>query len=427
MNETLKNSQFKTKVKQHIRNSSRSRDENASNENKISQNRQDDMTSVTNVTFIVIRSSFSAEIYILRNAWILDNESNIHVCNDTMLSRYIKHRDLNFENCLIAKTQRLSIESYEFIILIVDTFRDLESMTLMNVTYVADFMTNTITLNLLIATKMHFDLWKMHLHSKDNTLIHVKSQDDHYLLKNNKSLQLQTFFVKKKTDSSQNSSEKVTKIMNWHRIMKHAFNEAIQHLQAAAEKMIMSDVKIMSKTHQCETCSLSKIHKIISRSSDNAEISSISVYRIIYDLMIMSSIYNKNEWIFHFACHAIDFNMIFTHSRKRNATKIIRQTLNIIKTRFNAKMIFMRSDEERTLEVDFQKIIRKTDIIFESFASDFSEQNDHSKRKDEILIMKIKAMRIDVDLFEYLWSEIIKTADYIANSTSMTKHRWKTS
>jgi hypothetical protein len=41
--------------------------------------------------------------------------------------------------------------------------------------------------------------------------------------------------------------------------------------------------------------------------------------------------------------------------------------------------------------------------------------------------MKIKAMRIDVDLFEYLWSEIIKTADYIANSTSMTKHRWKTS
>jgi hypothetical protein len=62
----------------------------------------------------------------------------------------------------------------------------------------------------------------------------------------------------------------------------------------------------------------------------------------------------------------------------------------------------MRSDEERTLEVDFQKIIRKTDIIFESFASDFSEQNDHSKRKDEILIMKIKAMRIDVDLFEYL-------------------------
>jgi hypothetical protein len=168
--------------------------------------------------FIVVRSFFLIEIYILQNAWILNNESNIHVCNDTMLSRYIKHRNLNLEDCFIAKTQWLLIESYESIIFIVDTFRNLESMTLMNVTYVIDFLTNTVILNLLIANKVHFDSWKMHLHSKNNILIHVKCQNDHYLLKSNKFLQLQTFFVKKKTDFFQNSNEKKTKIMNWHKL-----------------------------------------------------------------------------------------------------------------------------------------------------------------------------------------------------------------
>ena len=40
--------------------------------------------------------------------------------------------------------------------------------------------------------------------------------------------------------------------------------------------------------------------------------------------------------------------------------------------------------------------------------------------------MKARALRIDVDLLEYLWSKLIKTIDYLANRTFMTKHEWKT-
>jgi hypothetical protein len=96
----------------------------------------------------------------------------------------------------------------------------------------------------------------------------------------------------------------------------------------------------------------------------------------------------------------------------------------LIETRFNeAKVVFIRSDEEKSLRSDFRNFLIEKRISFESFVPDSSKQNDHSERKEEILVMKARAMRIDARLLMHIWPEIFRTADYIANRTSMTKHQ----
>ena len=105
---------------------------------------------------------------------------------------------------------------------------------------------------------------------------------------------------------------------------------------------------------------------------------------------------------------------------------MIQQNINLVETRFNAKVIFIRSNEEKSLENDFVRFIHSKEISFESSTSDSSKQNDHFERKRGILIMKTRAMRIDAGLPMHLWPEIFRAAGYIANRTPMKKHEWKT-
>jgi hypothetical protein len=96
----------------------------------------------------------------------------------------------------------------------------------------------------------------------------------------------------------------------------------------------------------------------------------------------------------------------------------------LIETRFNeAKVDFIRSDEKKSLRSDFRNFLIEKEISFEPFAPDSSKQNGHSERKEEILAMKARAMRIDARLPMHIWPEIFRTIDYIANRTPMTKHQ----
>jgi hypothetical protein len=70
--------------------------------------------------------------------------------------------------------------------------------------------------------------------------------------------------------------------------------------------------------------------------------------------------------------------------------------------RFNVKMMFIRSNEKKSLRDDFKDFLVKKEISFESFSSDSSKQNDHFERKDDILVIKTRVMRINADLLNYL-------------------------
>lgn len=213
----------------------------------------------------------------------------------------------------------------------------------------------------------------------------------------------------------------------------HVSKKAIQHLESSVEGVRISDKSevsgvVVPKTNECKTCALSKAHRIVSRSLDNAESSAITkpFYRVTYDLMQLTTALNKDEWVSHFARHATDINMVFTHLRKSDASRIVREAIGLIETRFNGKVVFIQSDGEKSLGNDFSEFVVEKGVTFEPSSPNTPKQNGHSERKGGILAMKARAMRIDAGLPTYLWPELVKTAGYIANRTPMAKHCWKT-
>lgn len=58
----------------------------------------------------------------------------------------------------------------------------------------------------------------------------------------------------------------ITKTASMHQILGHASNDAITHLENPAEwvTVVDKDGGQVTKTNECETCALSKAHRIIS-------------------------------------------------------------------------------------------------------------------------------------------------------------------
>ncbi len=293
-------------------------------------------------------------------------------------------------------------------------------MTLLNVAYAPGFMTNIVSQDILYTKGLFFDNWMMHLHRQGNTVGYVERHNGHYLLENN--------VGKEVTSEPAVFATKTGTMTDWHQILAHASHDVIKHLEESAEGVEVKDKDDgqVPKTNECETCALSKSHRIISRSNKMSETSDKPFHQITYDLMHFSTATNKDQWVSHFACMSTDFNLVFTHPKKSDAPKIIKTAVKIIETRHNGKVIFFRSDGEQSLGNEFAEFMREKGITYESSSPDTPAQNGHSERKGSVLATKARAMRIDAGLPTYLWNEILRTAGCIANRTPMQKHKWKT-
>ena len=93
---------------------------------------------------------------------------------------------------------------------------------------------------------------------------------------------------------------------------------------------------------------------------------------------------------------------MFTYAHKLKAIEIFIKIINIIKTRYNDKVMFVKLNEERSLKTQWNNYINEKDIIFESFALNTLAQNKHIKRKKDVLLTKAKVMKIKIDLSIYL-------------------------
>ena len=80
---------------------------------------------------------------------------------------------------------------------------------------------------------------------------------------------------------------------------------------------------------------------------------------------------------------------------------MIRHEINLIRIRFDEKMIFFRTDEKKSLNDNFKKFIASLKISYEFSSSDTSTQNDHSEKKDHVFIMKTKTLSIEIELSQY--------------------------
>ena len=267
----------------------------------------------------------------------------------------------------------------------------------------------------------------------------MKPHNGHYLLEDNIASENSEYsnlptsaFPSASTPSSSDTKPKPKEATanRWHQMLAHASDEVIQHLPASAEGVKITDGLSVPKTNKCESCALVKAHEIISRKSDNEEQSDTPFYRISFDIIPMQPAMNKDQYISHVSCYSTDFNILYTHHLKSDASALLRKTINTIANRFNRKVVFIRSDGETSLKLSlgnsFDNLLTEFGITFESSTPNTQAQNGHAERKGAILIMKARALRIAAGLPQYLWHEIFKASAYLANRTPMKKHNWKT-
>ena len=321
-------------------------------------------------SFMTIRLEKFLFIIIL---WILDNNSNVHVCNRHMKYWFIHIKNKTREFLAIDSNEK-EIEIYEDMMIIISSSFDSRKIKLSNVHYMSNFIINIVSLCLLRAKEIDFDSYSMHLHWIWITKWYIIEFNEHFLLENNTAI---CFVIKKFKNTFVDIKIaiviKIASRRDWHRMMIHVFFETIVHLSISIEKIKITNNQFVLKTHKCESCALSKAHRIISRLSINVETSNKLFFRVIYDLMQLFTTFNKHEQISHFVCHSIDFNMIYIHSRKSNVTNIIKKAFNVIANHFNQRIVFFRSNKERALDVEFDNLLIEKRIFWKSSASDTSK------------------------------------------------------
>ena len=117
--------------------------------------------------------------------------------------------------------------------------------------YVLRFMTNVVCQNLLYVEEFFFNNEHLHFHKREKTVAMIKWFNDHYFMENNTGVifNLTTFIANNQIifvfvfifASALKIPIKSINVYEWHRILDHVSKDAIHHLSASVEEMIISD------------------------------------------------------------------------------------------------------------------------------------------------------------------------------------------
>ncbi len=286
----------------------------------------------------------------LLNCWTLNSEIDTHVWNDS--ARFQLNRLVNLRNRLRIDKTIYSIENYETIDIVVKKSSDSINIRLLNVVLISSFLINLVCLSKFIAKEIHWNIEKEHLHTNETTFCYTESMRERWNLKNNLSSSNQSNdFAAFGIKSNQSKSDWVTIDAEWHMMLEHVSTDTIANLEKEIDETKIKENAAMLSTIECETCALIKTHHLISRRIDQSKKTLYSFDRIGYDLILMQSTYNDDQWISHFICFFTHINFVWTHFRKNDALSVIKKFVKLTTTRFKQIVRFIRINNEQILRI----------------------------------------------------------------------------
>jgi hypothetical protein len=355
----------------------------------------------------------------LANSCILDTGSSTHVCNDNL--EFVKTRDAGPDEYIKAGKGLCKIEAFGTAKVTLKGPDGPILTELRDTAYVPGFLTNCISAQRLKAKGVYYDPRRNRLERDGKTFVDIIEQGGLLLLA--KELKASSFA----TTTSKPRPEKAATVETWHKVLGHAGRAAIEHLQEAViGASITDDVHNAPTTRDCEDCSLSKAHQIVSRRTEHEEEATQPLERNGYDLIPMEEAYNGDKWVSHFFCFNTKMNFVYTHPRKSDALKIVEAFVQMAKTRFGKQVKFIRIDDEQTLATAYNEFTARHGITTERAAPYSKQQNGGAERSGGVLVTKARTMRIAAGLPTNLWPETMKAAGYTANRTPTKALDWKT-
>ena len=387
--------------------------------------------------------------YKLQHCWALDSAADSHVCNDR--SRFNFERPATGEQLYAGKTV-YPIEAFGSVKITVKTPSGSRILTLLDVALIPGFLTNVAALSKFTERGVHWDTENQRLHRLGETLCYVERVDGHYILERNPapSSSSSSCFASRaglssadddaaanlreaeeatnpreqishNTESSELSADSAAR---WHAAMGHPGQAAISHLESAVTGATVSGRG--PSTIDCEACSVSKAHQLISRRPDKEDPAAEPLARVAYDLIQFDSGYNQHVWVSHFYCYFSTMDFVYTHSHKSEATAIIGEFLSMVKNRYGRTVKYLRTDCEPSLGNKFKQLKADSGITWERTAPYTPAQNGGAERSGGVLLLKARCLRIAAHLPANMWPEIICAAGYLNNRTPKRQLAWKT-
>jgi hypothetical protein len=215
-------------------------------------------------------------------------------CNDSLiydLNRFVN--EITFAHELIdIFNNSMMIEKYK-IMLVTNHFNDKNRrMFFENIAYVSFI---DVILMFVTRLKKQDFVWNMYkkalmIKSIDVMICDIEKKHDLFLLKYR--------LVEKFVNAVQSHKKILAKTIfwNWHLRLKHCRSKIINRLKKIDEIEIIQ--KNASKIVQCDTCAISKIHRLIQRTSSAKTIKYFQILH--FDLIIYNKAFDETMCIAHF-------------------------------------------------------------------------------------------------------------------------------
>jgi hypothetical protein len=386
------------------------------------------------------------EPYFFTNAWVLDGGTERHVVNSPIRNNYTKTRDASDGAYVQTGLTRYPIESYGTCTLRVNTPDG--GTTLINITDIAlcpFFRTNLLSTHLLEEKGLHLiplnggfmcreDGKPLYIPSKHRSYWcleyapathHPYSQDPRGEQDAEQAFEASSQLEQARKQHISKDPEDL-----WHLRLGHPGATILGHVPGAVQGDI--GITYTPVTKECEVCSITKAHQLISRSSYKEHPAKGLFQRLNYDLIPLQTAYNGDNYISHFSCEYSSFQFVFTHRRKSDSVRCYIYVVNIILTHFGIRVLFFHTDGESSLGKEateyneFWDFSRSQGIIVEQSAPHTQDQNGGAEVHGKHIVIRMRALRNQSGQPHNMWPEHARTAVMLENKLPMDKLSWQT-
>lgn len=362
--------------------------------------------------------TFATSQYQLHNSFILDSGADTHVCNDR--SRFQTFREPTEERSLLAGNIEIPIEGYGSVSITLQCHTGPKKVELLNVAYIPSFHTNIVSFRKLVTKGIYWDTRKNQLMFKEQVFCTLKDHYGQWVLEYQERDSQESAFISKLSEKPK-KSEATAEV--WHRRLGHIGTEALDQL---TESAIGAKIDQRGpRTVDCEVCSVSKAHELISRPPASRATSPYE--KVHLDLIQMTWAYNSDRWIIHLTCDLTRMQHVITTAHKSLTAEHVKSAILWIQKQYHTPVKIIRMDGESTLTgMTFGSWAASMGIQIETSAPYTPEQNGSAERSGGVILTRARSMRIGAHLPEDMWPEVVKTAAYLLNKTPTRQLGWQT-
>jgi Reverse transcriptase (RNA-dependent DNA polymerase)/GAG-pre-integrase domain len=426
-----------------FKNRNKDKDKNFSSSQSSSNNEKGESDPLN---FNNAAAASASTIEALRRQWILDSGSDIHITNDKRCLTDLREKRTGK---VIAGATRYTVEAVGTARIQVQTPNGPAIMTLPDVAYIPHFMTNVVSLSLLIEKNTHWNTEDGCLRRNSKKIAIVRRFKGHWTVSDdcpprstltNQVDELDEYegieslfsalTVQGCRECNSRLSFAAEKSVDdnisylWHARLGHPGIDALAHLNTST----LGISKFVLDKTICETCALAKATEIVSRSAYREIREEHPFHRVSCDLVELVTGFNGDRLIVHFQDFQTGFSLVFNEPGKGGSAfrRIFRLFLSHVKTQYRQDVRIIRIDGETSVDGEVKSMLQNRGITLEPSVPYTPAQNGHAERTGRTLLTKARALRLHSRLPHDLWPELVRTAAYLMNRTPVRRLGWKT-